>query len=47
MKPCDKNIVKTLKLVDEMIALANHGDIEHEDVGWASFMVPCGILPIN
>ncbi|MEE8433104.1 MAG: hypothetical protein V3S16_17790, partial [Candidatus Desulfatibia sp.] len=37
LKPCDKNIVKTLKLVDEMIDLANHGDIEREDVG-------CGIL---
>ena len=37
MKPCDKNIVKTLKLVDEMIDLADHGDIEREDVG-------CGIL---
>ncbi len=37
MKPCDKNIVKTLKLVDEMIDLANGGDIEREDVG-------CGIL---
>ena len=37
MKPCDKNIVKTLKLADAMIDLANRGDIEREDVG-------CGIL---
>lgn len=37
MKPCNKNITKTLKLVDEMIELSNSGDIDREDVG-------CGIL---
>lgn len=37
MKPCNKNIVKTLNLVDEMIALSDSGDIDREDVG-------CGIL---
>ncbi len=37
MKPCNKNIIKTLKLVDEMIELSNSGDIDREDVG-------CGVL---
>ena len=37
MKPCDKNIKNTLKLTEEMINLANIGDIEREDSG-------CGIL---
>lgn len=37
MRTCNKNIIKTLKIVEEMIALANSGDIEREDVG-------CGIL---
>ena len=37
MKPCDQNIQKTLDLVDNMIKVANEGDIEREDVG-------CGIL---
>ena len=33
MKPCDQNILKTLHLVDEMIALADQGDVDREDVG--------------
>ena len=37
MKPCDQNILKTLHLVDEMIALADQGDVDREDVG-------CGVL---
>ena len=37
MKACNKNINKTLDLVEKMIALANSGDIDREDVG-------CGIL---
>jgi len=37
LKPCNKNIIKTLELVDEMIKLSNSGDIDREDVG-------CGIL---
>jgi len=37
VKPCDTNINRTLKLVDEMIALADQGDVEREDVG-------CGIM---
>ena len=37
MKPCNRHIVKTLKLVDEMIDLANRGDTDREDNG-------CGIL---
>lgn len=37
MKPCNKNIIKTLQLADEMIELSNSGDIDREDVG-------CGIL---
>ena len=37
MKPCNQNIRKTLKLVQDMINLANQGDIDREDVG-------CGIL---
>ena len=37
MKPCDRNIVRTFRLISEMIELANIGDIEREDVG-------CGIL---
>ncbi len=37
MKPCDKNIERTLQLVQEMIDLADRGDAEREDVG-------CGIL---
>ena len=37
MKPCNRHIVKTLKLVDEMINLADQGDTDREDNG-------CGIL---
>jgi hypothetical protein len=37
LKPCDQNILKTLHLVDEMIALADQGDVDREDVG-------CGVL---
>ena len=37
VKPCDTNINRTLKLVDEMITLADQGDVEREDVG-------CGIM---
>ena len=37
MKPCNLHIVKTLKLVDEMINLADLGDAAREDNG-------CGIL---
>ena len=37
MKPCNNNIKKTLNLVDEMIRIADMGDIEREDNG-------CGIL---
>jgi hypothetical protein len=37
VNPCDTNINRTLKLVDEMIALADQGDVEREDVG-------CGIM---
>ena len=37
MKRCNHNIKKTLNLVDEMIKIADMGDIEREDNG-------CGIL---
>jgi len=37
VKPCDKNILQTLKLTEEMIDLANRGDADREDIG-------CGIL---
>lgn len=37
MKPCNLHIVRTLQLVDEMIALADQGDDDREDKG-------CGIL---
>ena len=37
MKPCDKNIQKTLSLTENMIDLAEKGDIDREDTG-------CGIL---
>ena len=37
MRRCDYNIRKTLDLVDEMIRVADKGDIEREDNG-------CGIL---
>ncbi len=37
MRPCNDNIKKTLDLSEEMIKLANKGDIDREDTG-------CGIL---
>ena len=37
MKPCDKNIKDTLQMVNDMIILANKGDLDREDTG-------CGIL---
>lgn len=37
VKPCDRNILRTLELISEMIELANVGDIDREDTG-------CGIL---
>ena len=37
MKPCNLHITKTLKLVEEMIHLADQGDADREDNG-------CGIL---
>ena len=37
MKRCNHNIKKTLNIVDEMIRIADKGDIEREDNG-------CGIL---
>ena len=37
MRPCNLHIVNTLKLVDEMIYLADRGDADREDNG-------CGIL---
>ena len=37
MKACNKNIIKTLKLVEKMIELSNAGDEDRDDVD-------CGIL---
>lgn len=37
MKPCDENIKKTLKLAEEMLDLADKGDVVREDTG-------CGVL---
>ena len=37
MKPCDRNIQSTLNLVEEMIKLADQGDMDREDTN-------CGIL---
>jgi len=37
VRRCNRNIRKTLNLVDEMIRVADKGDIEREDNG-------CGIL---
>lgn len=37
MKSCDRNIQATLKITEEMIALAVKGDAQREDIG-------CGIL---
>ena len=37
MKPCNRNIIKTLDLVEKMLLLADKGDERREDDG-------CGIL---
>ena len=37
MKPCDESIKKTLKLVEDMLSLADEGDAVREDTG-------CGVL---
>ena len=37
MKPCDESIRKTLRLVDDMLGLADEGDAVREDTG-------CGVL---
>lgn len=37
MKSCDKNIKNTLNITQEMIKVADKGDIDREDIG-------CGIL---
>ena len=37
VKPCDKNIKRTLQLTSEMLELAEIGDAQREDTG-------CGIL---
>ena len=37
MKPCDENIKKTLELVNQMIRLADIGDVDRGDTG-------CGIM---
>jgi hypothetical protein len=37
VKPCDRNIQSTLHLVEEMIRLADQGDLDREDTD-------CGIL---
>lgn len=37
MKPCNRNILRILHLTEEMIALADQGDVDREDVG-------CGVL---
>ncbi len=37
MRPCDKNIKNTLNIAEDMIKVADKGDIDREDIG-------CGIL---
>ena len=37
MRPCDRNIQSTLDLVEDMMKIADKGDIDREDIG-------CGIL---
>lgn len=37
MRSCDKNIKNTLNVAEEMIKVADKGDIDREDIG-------CGIL---
>lgn len=35
MRPCNRHIVKTLRLTEEMLRLADHGETDHEDSGCA------------
>ncbi|MGD9007579.1 MAG: hypothetical protein PVG41_06645 [Desulfobacteraceae bacterium] len=37
MRPCDRNIKRTIQLTQEMIELADQGDADREDTG-------CGVL---
>ncbi len=37
MKPCDRNIKRTIELTEKMMQLADQGDAEREDTG-------CGVL---
>jgi hypothetical protein len=37
VKPCDRNIYRTIQLTQDMIHLADQGDAEREDTG-------CGVL---
>lgn len=37
MKPCDENIKRTIELARKMMALADQGDVDREDVG-------CGVM---
>lgn len=37
MRACNKHIIRTLELTEEMIDLANRGDADREDTG-------CGVL---
>ncbi len=37
MRPCDRNIKRTIQLTQEMIELADQGDSDREDTG-------CGVL---
>jgi hypothetical protein len=37
LRPCSENIQKTLRLVEEMLRLADQGDADREDIG-------CGVL---
>jgi hypothetical protein len=37
MRACDRHILETLELADRMLALADEGDMDREDVG-------CGVL---
>ena len=37
MRSCDKNIKNTLNIAEEMIKVADKGDIDREDIG-------CGVL---
>lgn len=37
MKPCDRNIIRTIEISEEMIRIADQGDAQREDTG-------CGIL---